>query len=69
MANRWCGVDWVDGEGGLTEPVTALALAPRSVGSAEASVRLKTYTRLTSTFADFSGNGFTHLLLLRETPF
>jgi hypothetical protein len=27
------------------------------------------YTRLTSTFADFSGNGFKHLLLLRETPF
>ena len=27
------------------------------------------YTRLTSTFADFSVNGFTHLRLLRETPF
>ena len=29
----------------------------------------KRYTRLTSTFADFSVNGFTHLRLLRETPF
>jgi hypothetical protein len=31
--------------------------------------RFKTYTRLTSTFADFSVNGFTHLRLLRRNPF
>ena len=35
----------------------------------DGSSRFRTYTRVTSTDANFSGNRFIHLRPLRETPF